>query len=78
MTQEQEISGKMHDSKQDGGTSGKSVDQIGERGALGDIDNGMRCLLVYRATLMALNYAMAADNSTVFDTELGRRVVQVI
>lgn len=40
--------------------------------------DGMRSLLVYRAVLMGLNLALAADNSIVCGTEFGRRVVRVL
>ena len=41
-------------------------------------EDGMRSLLVYRAALMGLNLALAADNSSVCGTELGRRAVRVL
>jgi len=41
-------------------------------------EDGVRSLLIYRATLMGLNLALAADNSMVSGTELGRRVVRVL
>ena len=39
---------------------------------------GMRTLLIYRAVLFAGLCDLAADTSCVFETELGRRVVQVL
>ena len=41
-------------------------------------DMGMRTLLVYRAVLFATLCALAADTSCVYETELGRRIVQVL
>ena len=41
-------------------------------------DMGMRTLLVYRAVLFATLCALAADTSCVHETELGRRIVQVL
>lgn len=48
------------------------------RGRVSAADEGMRALLVYRAVLFATLCALAADTSCVFETELGRRVVQVL
>ena len=48
------------------------------RGRVSAADEGMRTLLIYRAVLFATLCALAADTSCVFDTELGRRVVQVL
>ena len=48
------------------------------RGKASPADVGMRTLLVYRAVLFAMLCALAADTSCVFETELGRRVVQVL
>ena len=48
------------------------------RGKASPADMGMRTLLVYRAVLFAMLCALAADTSCVFETELGRRVVQVL
>lgn len=39
---------------------------------------GIRTLLLYRAVLFAALCALVPDTSCVFDTELGRRVVQVL
>ena len=41
-------------------------------------DMGMRTLLVYRAVLFATLCALAADTSCVYETELGRRIIQVL
>jgi len=41
-------------------------------------EKGMRTLLIYRAVLFAALCALAADTSCVYETELGRRVVQVL
>ena len=48
------------------------------RGRVSAADEGMRALLIYRAVLFATLCALAADTSCVFETELGRRVVQVL
>lgn len=48
------------------------------RGRESAADEGMRALLIYRAILFATLCALAADTSCVFETELGRRVVQVL
>ena len=48
------------------------------RGKASPADMGMRTLLVYRAVLFAMLCALAADTSCVYETELGRRVVQVL
>ena len=48
------------------------------RGKGSPADLGMRTLLVYRAVLFATLCALAADTSCVHETELGRRVVQVL
>lgn len=48
------------------------------RGRVSAADEGMRALLIYRAMLFATLCALAADTSCVFETELGRRVVQVL
>ena len=48
------------------------------RGKASPADMGMRTLLVYRAVLFATLCALAADTSCVYETELGRRIVQVL
>lgn len=48
------------------------------RGRVSAADEGMKALLTYRAILFATLCALAADTSCVFETELGRRVVQVL
>ncbi len=48
------------------------------RGKASPADMGMRTLLVYRAVLFATLCALAADTSCVHETELGRRIVQVL
>lgn len=48
------------------------------RGKSSPADMGMRTLLIYRAVLFAALCALAADTSCVYETELGRRVVQVL
>ncbi len=48
------------------------------RGRVSAADEGMRALLIYCAVLFATLCALAADTSCVFETELGRRVVQVL
>ena len=48
------------------------------RGRPSAADEGMKALLIYRAVLFATLCALAADTSCVFETELGRRVVQVL
>ena len=48
------------------------------RGKTSPADMGMRTLLVYRAVLFATLCALAADTSCVYETELGRRIVQVL
>ena len=48
------------------------------RGKASPADMGMRTLLVYRAILFATLCALAADTSCIYETELGRRVVQVL
>ena len=44
----------------------------------GEADAGMETLLSYRAVLFATIAALAADTSCVFETDLGRRIVQVL
>lgn len=41
-------------------------------------DAGMKTLLIYRVILFAALGALAADTSCIFETELGRRIVQVL
>ena len=48
------------------------------RGKASPADMGMRTLLVYRAVLFATLCALAADTSCVYETEIGRRIVQVL
>ena len=48
------------------------------RGKGSPADMGMRTLLFYRAVLFATLCALAADTSCVHETELGRRIVQVL
>lgn len=48
------------------------------RGQTSAADKGMRTLLIYRAVLFTALCALAADTSCVNETELGRRVVQVL
>ena len=48
------------------------------RGRLSPADEGMKTLLIYRAILFATLCALAADTSNVFESELGRRIVQVL
>ena len=48
------------------------------RGKASPADMGMRTLLVYRAILFATLCALAADTSCVYETEIGRRIVQVL
>ena len=48
------------------------------RGKGSPADIGMRTLLVYRAALFAALCALAADTSCDYETELGRRIVQVL
>jgi len=48
------------------------------RGKVSPADRGMRTLFVFRAVLFAALGALAADTSCVYETELGRRIVQVL
>lgn len=45
---------------------------------VGNDEVGMRGVMVYRPSLFGLYLALAADNSSVCETEFGSRIVQML